>query len=348
MRPKLKPLAQQVIVITGATSGIGLSTARAAASRGASLVLAARNEAALKTICHDLSGKGAQVEYVVADVGVQADVEKIALAAAKRFGGFDTWVNNAGVTIFGKATEVSVEDQRRLFETDYWGVVYGSLAAVDHLSAKPGGGALINVGSVLGDVAAPFQGPYSAAKHAVHGYTAALRIELQRDRAPVSVTLIRPGAVDTPNKDNARSYLGAPWRNPPPVYAAPLVAQAILYAAEHPVRQLTIGGLAAAMTLAAAAAPPIADRVIGWFIPTFSQDRSEQARPKRTSNLHQPGQDLRERAWYPKVREQSLATTAQMRPAATLGVLGAAAGIAVACFVIGRRLRDAAERDDTL
>lgn len=338
MRAKLKPLAEQVIVITGATSGIGLSTARAAAARGARLVLAARNETALKTVCHDLASKGCDVEYVVADVGRQVDVEKIALAAAKRFGGFDTWVNNAGVTIYGELTEVTIEDHRRLFETNYWGVVYGSLAAADHLARRAGGGVIVNVGSVLGDMAVPLQGAYSASKHAVHGFTAALRMELLRDKKPVSVTLIRPGAVDTPYKDNARTYGEAPWRNPQPVYAAPLVAQAILYAAEHRVRQITIGGLAGGLTAAAALIPGLAERLAAWLVPLLSVDRTGQPGAKRVSNLHQPGQDLRERAWYPQVREQSLATAAQMRPAATVGMMSAAAGLILTAFLVGRKL----------
>lgn len=340
MRATLKPLAEQVIVITGATSGIGLSTARAAAARGARLVLAARNEQALKTVAHDLASKGAEVESVVADVGVQTDVERIALAAAKRFGGFDTWINNAGVTIYGEVDQVSITDHRRLFETNYWGVVYGSLAALDHLKRRPGGGAIINVGDMLGDAPAPMQGAYSASKHAVHGFTSALRMELMRDKTPVSVTLVRPGAIDTPHKDNARSYQDAPWRNPAPVYAAPLAAQAILYAAEHPVRQMNVGGLAGGMTFLSRVLAPLSEPITAWLLPRLSRDDSGMSGPKPPSNLHAPGQDLRERAWYPNVREQSLATAAQMRPAATAGVVAGVAALAIACFLVGRKLRD--------
>ena len=140
MTLKLKPLDRQVVVITGATSGIGLSTARAAAARGATLMLAARNEEALKSVCDDLASKGAKTAYVVADVGVEADVRAIAAAAVARFGGFDTWVNDAGVSIFGEIAQTPIEDQRRLFETNYWGVVYGSLIAVEHFRERPGGG----------------------------------------------------------------------------------------------------------------------------------------------------------------------------------------------------------------
>jgi NADP-dependent 3-hydroxy acid dehydrogenase YdfG len=342
MRPRLKPLGEQVIVITGATSGIGLSVARAAAGRGAGLVLAARNEAALKTVCNDLSAKGAKVAYVVADVGVRADVGRIADTAIERFGGFDTWINNAGVGLYGALAEVTVEDHRRLFETDYWGVVYGSEAAVAHLKDRSGGGAVINLGSLLGDLPAPLQGPAAAAKHAVRAFTATLRMETARARVPVSVTLIRPGAVDTPMIENARSYLETPWSAPAPVYAAPLVAQTILYAAEHPVRQMTIGGMTAAAALFGRVFPGLAELAASRLSPRIAPAAPDGS--KKLDNLHQPGRDLRERAWRAKVREQSIVVAAQMRPAAAAGLALAALGAALGCLILGRRLRGRSSR----
>ena len=206
---KLKPLARQVVVITGATSGIGLSTARAASAKGARVVLAARNEEALKAVEADLKSKGANVVHVVADVGRESDVRRIAETAITAFGGFDTWVNNAGVSIVGPLTETSVEDHRRLFETNYWGVVNGSLVAVEHFRTRAGGGALINIGSVLGDLAIPLQGAQAAAKHAVRVFTDTLRMELADERAPVSLTLIKPSAIDTPIDNHTRNLTGA-------------------------------------------------------------------------------------------------------------------------------------------
>jgi short-subunit dehydrogenase len=335
---KLKPLARQVVVITGATSGIGLSTARAAAQRGASLVLAARNEQALKTICEDLTHKGAKVAYVVADVGVEADVGRIADEAVARFGGFDTWVNNAGVSIFGMTTDTPLEDQRRLFDTNYWGVVYGSLAAVAHFRSREGGGALINVGSVLGDMALPQRGAYCASKHAVKGFTNALRMELMEQRAPVSLTLIKPSAVDTPFKDHARNLTGAPVRSPPPVYATPLVAQAILYAAEHRVRELTVGSGGLLLTVMGLLAPLATEPLLAWSTPALSREPAG-ARRATGDNLHRPGPDLRERAFYRNVHETSLYSSAQMRPATSLGLALAAGAAAVFAFKLGGRRR---------
>jgi short-subunit dehydrogenase len=337
-------LSHQAIVITGATSGIGLSTARAAAARGARLVLTARNEAALKAVCDELTGKGASVVYAVADVADQAALRGVADLAVARFGGFDTWVNNAGVSMFGAITDTPIEDQRRLFETNYWGVVHGSLIAVEHFKTRAGGGALINMGSALGDVAVPLQGTYSASKHAVKAFTNALRMELQAERAPVSVTLIKPAAIDTPSKDHARNLTGAAVRNPPPVYATPLVAQAVLYAAEHPVRALTVGAGGQALAVIDALAPFITEALLGWIVPGLSRDRSVRRRAF-ADNLHQAGQDLRERSFQGSVRETSLYATAQMRPKTTIA-LAVLAGLAASAFLrlgVGRDRRSRRE-----
>ena len=165
---KLRPLSEQTIVIMGASSGIGLATAREAARRGARLVLMARSEDALLELQNEMDEVGAQVVVVCGDVGNLQDVRRAALMAVESFGGFDTWINIAGVSIFGELMKVPLEDHRKLFETNYWGVVHGSQVAVDHLRSE--GGALITVGSVVSDRAIPLQGSYSASKAAVKGY----------------------------------------------------------------------------------------------------------------------------------------------------------------------------------
>ncbi|WP_139319871.1 SDR family NAD(P)-dependent oxidoreductase, partial [Serratia marcescens] len=132
MNCMLKPVGEQTIVITGATSGIGLVTARKAARRGAKLVLFARNEAALNTLCEELRQHGDLAVAVAGDVGNLEDLQRAAAKAVETYGGFDTWINNAGVSIFGPASAVPLDDQRKLFDTNYWGVVHGSLVAADH------------------------------------------------------------------------------------------------------------------------------------------------------------------------------------------------------------------------
>ena len=233
----LKPLDQQVIVITGATSGIGLATARAAAKAGARLVLAARSANDLATVAREL---GSHVATVVADVADPAAVAHLADTARAHFGGIDTWVNNAGVGMWGRLEQGNLADFKRLYDTNFWGVVNGSLEAIKHL--RPYGGALINLGSVLSDVPLPIEGMYASSKHAVKAFTNALRMELDAEHAPIAVTLIKPAAINTPFPAHARNYLAEQPKLPQPVYAPEEVAHAILHAATHPVRNVYVGG----------------------------------------------------------------------------------------------------------
>src|SRR4051794_29374648 len=253
MRVHLKPVEDQIIVITGATSGIGLATAKMAARRGARLVLVGRDEKALRDIETEIRRDGGEAIFVVADVADEEAMMAVAETALREFGGFDTWVNNAGVSIYGKVEETSMEDHHRVFDTNYWGVVIGSRIAATHLRRH--GGALINIGSVLSDRAIPLQTAYCASKHAVKGFTDGLRMELEADGAPVSVTLIKPGAIDTMFEEHARSLTGSEPFNPPPPYAPEVVARAILHAAGHPVRDLVVGSMGKLMSLSEKLAP---------------------------------------------------------------------------------------------
>jgi short-subunit dehydrogenase len=292
MKMQLKPLSEQVIVITGASSGIGLTTARTAARNGARLVLASRNAPALEQLADELVAQGAHAIAVPADVGIYEDVENIARAAIDRFGGFDTWINNAGVSIYGKIEDVRLEDQRRLFDTNFWGVVHGCRAAVPQLRAR--GGAIINMGSEVSDIAIPLQGIYSASKHAVKGFTDALRLELEKEGAPISVTLIKPAAIDTLFVRHAMNYLEVEPKLPPPVYAPELVADATLFAAENPRRDIYVGGAARLAATGNYYAPRLMDRLLERFMFT-QQKTAEPARDRRENALYQPGLALRER-----------------------------------------------------
>ena len=329
MGVQLKKLNEQVIVITGASSGIGLVTARMAAKAGARLVLAARSEEALRQLTDEIKDAGGEAIFVVADVGREEDVREIADAALHRFGGFNTWVNNAGVSIYGKLSEVPVEDLRHLFETNFWGVVYGSLAAARHLRGR--GGAIINIGSTLSDRAIPIQGMYSASKHAVKGFTDALRMELEADGAPVSVTLIKPGAIDTPYPHHAKNYMEAEPTVPPPVYAPEVVAEAILHCAEHPERDVFAGGGGKAISMTEKYAPRLTDKVMEWTM-TEMQKSDEPPRPREDNGLDRPSGQLEERGGgHAYVAETSLYTKASLHPVLTTAlVLGA--GLAIAAL----------------
>jgi short-subunit dehydrogenase len=327
MKIRLKKLPEQVIVITGATSGIGLTTARRAAQRGAKLVLAARNEDALKQLVQELAKQGREAAYAVADVGVEEDVRNVAQIAIDRFGGFDTWVNNAGISIFGRNEDVSLKDQRRLFDTNFWGVVHGSLVALEHLKQR-GGGAIINLGSEVSDRAIPLQGMYSASKHAVKGFTDSLRLELEAENVPVSVTLIKPAAVDTMFIEHAKNYMDVEPRLPPPIYAPEVAADAILHAAENIKRDIFIGAAAKLVSSGAHHAPRLLDQYMKRFM--FGQQESDvPTRDRSQHSLYVSGSDLQERQGYPgHVFESSMYTTASMHPKTALALL-AGAGLAL-------------------
>lgn len=327
MKIRLKKLRDQTLVITGASSGIGLVTARLAANRGARVVLNARNEEALRSVADDINRTGGNASYVVGDVGNLDDVKKIAAVAVQQFGAFDTWINNAGVTIYGPVLDQMLEDHRRLFETNYWGVVHGSMVACEHLRAR--GGALINVGSVLSDRAIPLQGTYCATKHAMKGYTDALRMELQKEGIPISVTLIKPSAIDTPYTAHAKNLLTTEPLNPPPVYAPETVAEAILHCAEHPSRDVVIGGGGRVLCESAHHAPQLLDT----FMELTMFDLQKSGEPRlngRSDSLHSPGEDGKERGDYSgHVAESSVYTKAALHPFIA-GALIAGIGLAVA------------------
>jgi len=328
MKPRLRKLEDQVLVITGASSGIGLVTARMAAARGARLVLAARNEEALRQVSEEIRGQGGAAVHVVADVGSERDVRQIARAAQERFGGFDTWVNNAGIGIFGPILEGRLADCRRLFETNFWGMVYGSLEAARHLWQR--GGAIINVGSVVSDRVVPLQGLYSSSKHAVKGFTDALRMELEVAGAPISVSLIKPNSIDTPFRQHARNYMAEEPSLPPPVYAPHLVAEAILHCAETPQRDVIVGGGGKFISTLGQLAPRVADKMMETK--AFRKREKVPGQPARHPEgaLDAPGFGLQERGAYPgHVRETSLYTQAAMHPLLT-GALLFGVGMAMA------------------
>jgi NADP-dependent 3-hydroxy acid dehydrogenase YdfG len=329
-RVNLKPLAQQVVVLTGGTSGIGLTTARLLAEQGAKLFLIARNEDALRTVQADIRAGGGQAEYAVADVSDHAALKPAADAAIDAFGGFDTWINDAGAFIYGRLDQVTLEDQRRLFDVTYWGVVHGTLIAAEQL--KRTGGAIINVGSILGEIAIPYQGTYCAAKFAVKGFTEAFRREAEAERQPISLTLIKPAAINTPYTDHARNRMGSRGtRNPPPAYDPHLVARAIAHACVTPVRDLTIGG---AGGIALVIGNIMAPRFMDWISARAGHASMTTKNPgdkAQRDNLYDPREDLAfNSSLRPFTRKTSLALEVQLHPRVTVAALAGVAAFAAA------------------
>jgi short-subunit dehydrogenase len=289
MSVSLKPLNEQVIVITGASSGIGLCTAETAAKKGANVVLAARSGDTLDEVVERINSaapSGGQAISVICDVSKRPQVEHLAQQAVSRFGRIDTWVNNAGLAIYGRLDEVTDQDSRRLFDINFWGVVYGSLVAMPHLKRQ--GGALINLGSEVSEAVVPILGMYVASKHAVKGFTDALRIETEKlDKACVSITLIQPTAVDTPFDEHAKNYMDKQADLPDMGMIDPQkVANAILRAATKPTRSIKVGAMSKVNTFVAKNLPSVAERMAAKQVPELQRDEPAK---DREGTLYVPG-----------------------------------------------------------
>jgi len=282
---KHQPLNKQVIVITGATSGIGLCTALLAAERGAHVVLIGRSSEVLNEVVHLIIGDGGSAHAICLDVTDRPGVDRAVQEVLQIHGRIDTWVNNAGVAIYGRLDEVDEQDSRRMFDINFWGLVNGSLAALPVLLASRG--VLVNVGSEASDAVIPLQGMYSATKHAVKGFTDALRVEQEQvDGSPVSIVLIQPTAVNTPYPQHARSYLDKEPKLPSPLIDPHRVAEAILDAAEKGGRAVKVGAMSHLDTTMSKLLPRLADRMAALQVKR--QEHDERPRdPEGT--LFKPG-----------------------------------------------------------
>lgn len=329
---KLKPLNQQTVVITGASSGIGLATARRAARAGAAVVMVARNAEALEQAAASIRSEGGRAAVCVEDIANESWAERVGEVATREFGGFDSWVNDAAVALYGELETISLEEHRRVFDVGYFGTVAGSMYAAKALRTR-GGGALINVGSVLSERAIPLQGPYVAMKHAVLGFTETLRMELERDDAAVSVTLIKPNGIDTPYPEHARNKMDKPAAIPPILYDPELVAKAICFACATPKRELLVGGQGFMLTKFGNLFPGVTDVIMEQFMGEAAQTSKVPPQPGADDNLFEPRDDGRTRSnQNNRVRKTSLALEAQMHPATTAAV---GVGLAAATAAIG-------------
>ena len=312
MKIKLKSVPDQVIVITGASSGIGLATARMAVKRGARVVVAARQHEALLQLEDELNAMGRCAVAVTADVTKTEDVHRISEKALQAFGGFDTWVNNAGASVYGLLREVPIEEEQAVFDVNFWGSVRGMKEAVAHLRKK--GGAIINVGSEVSDHAIPLQGAYAASKHAVKAYTDAFRLEVEKEKFPISFTLVKPTGIATPFFEHAANHMAMEPIAPSVLYSPEVVAEAILYASENPVRDFLVGETAVLNSLVGRFTPSLSDRVMKATAFTGQQD-SRPPKPGAHQTLKHPSGALQERGDFDAtVMEASLYNKLAMAP----------------------------------
>ncbi|WP_306209590.1 SDR family oxidoreductase [Actinoplanes sp. RD1] len=256
-----KPVSEQVVVLTGASSGIGRATALAFAAEGARVVCAARTTRALDTLVERIRADGGTAIAVPTDVADAAAVQALAKVAEQQYGRVDTWVNNAAVGVWGRVEDITDEEFDRVMRVNFHGQVHGVHAALPALR-RGGGGVIVGVASVEGVRAVPLHAPYTASKFALRAFYDCLRMELAQEGAPIAVTTILPASIDTPFFEHARSKLGTMVKPPPPVYAPEVVAASIVYAAAHPRREIPVGGAAVGFFLAQRFSPALTDALM--------------------------------------------------------------------------------------
>ena len=323
---RLKPIDQQVVVVVGASSGIGRETARRFAKRGAKLVVSARSQPGLASLVAEIQGEGGVVTAIPADVAECAQVNAVAERAIEAYGRLDTWVHLAAVSVYAPFEQTTPEEFRRIIDVNLLGQVYGAMAALPHLR-RVGRGALIHVSSVEARRALPLQSAYAASKHGMEGFLEALRLELQHEGVPISVTNILPASINTPLFNKARTKLGVKPAGMPPIYQPGLVAESILYAAEHPTRDLIVGGAGQAILLLQRLCPRLADAYLRRT--GFARQRTQEpkAADAPDSLLHPlPGEERIEGDFHDQAKARSIYTWFARHPGVKRALGGAAAG----------------------
>jgi NAD(P)-dependent dehydrogenase (short-subunit alcohol dehydrogenase family) len=282
----LKPIAQQVVVVIGASSGIGRETALQFARRGAKIVVSARSEAGLLSLIDEIKLSGGEAIYVIADVSSYQQVKAIADKAIAAYGRIDTWVNAAATGVLATFDAITAEEFQRVVDVNLMGQVYGAMVALPYLK-REGRGALIHISSMEGRRSLPLQSPYSAAKHGLEGFLESLRVELQHEGVPISVTSILPSVINTPFYNKVKTKLGVKPTGIPPYYNPNLVADAILYTAENPTRDFIVGDVGKVLDVMQRVSPSLVDRLlvlIGFSGQRTSEVKSEEA----PDNLYKP------------------------------------------------------------
>jgi short-subunit dehydrogenase len=279
-----RALRQAVVVITGASSGIGRATAEAFARRGSTLVLAARRETALHEAARRCEELGGRALVIPTDVANEGAVKELARRAIEELGRIDVWVNNAAVSLFARFEEAPSEAYRRVIETNLFGYIHGARAVLPYFREQ-GSGVLINNASVFGMMGAPYLSAYITSKFAIRGLGECLRAELL-DVPDIHISTIMPASIDTPIFQQAANYTGTAVKPLRPLYRPERVAQAIVTCAEKPQREVMVGNAGRLMTVMHAASKPLYEQMIARQVATdHFQDVSA---PPSLGNLFEP------------------------------------------------------------
>ncbi|MFJ4481256.1 SDR family oxidoreductase [Streptomyces longwoodensis] len=281
-----KDTSGRVVVVTGASGGVGRATARAFAARGDRVALLARGREGLAAAADDVRRAGGEALVVPVDTADAQAVEDAAQQVVDAFGRIDVWVNNAFTGIFAPFTEITPDEYRRVTEVTYLGYVFGTRAALRHMLPRDRG-TIVQVGSALAYRGVPLQSAYCGAKHAIQGFNESLRCELLHDRSRVRTTMVQMPALNTPQFDWVLDRMPRRSRPVAPVYQPEVAARAIVHAAGHPRRrEYWVGGSTAATLLANAVVPGLLDHYLGRT--GYDSQQEEGESPTRDGNLWSP------------------------------------------------------------
>jgi NAD(P)-dependent dehydrogenase (short-subunit alcohol dehydrogenase family) len=317
-----RPVREQVIVVAGASSGIGRATARLAGERGARTVVSGRNEEALAAAVAEIEAAGADALAVRAEATSESDAESLCARAVERFGRIDTFVNSVMVSVYAEVERLDAEELRRVLDVNFLGRVLSYRAALPHLKAS--GGTFIDVNSALAYRGIPLQAAYCASKAAARTFFESARVELEREGSGVDLCLVLPGAMNTPQFDRARQKLGLQPQPVPPIYQPELTAAAILHCCERPERELPVAWGAQKLLWGQKLSPRAGDLVLrrtGWRDQTTGEPKPLDSPDNLWETL--PGDAGAHGRFSGRSRSSSAWTEARLR----LGKMGSIAAV---------------------
>jgi NAD(P)-dependent dehydrogenase (short-subunit alcohol dehydrogenase family) len=331
---------QRVVVVSGASGGVGRAVAREFAARGDRVALFARGEEGLTATAEDVRAAGGEALPLVVDVAEPDAVERAATEVEEKFGPVDVWVNNAFVGALAPVTDLTAEEFRRITEVTYLGYVYGTQAALRRMLPRDRG-TIVQVGSALAYRGIPLQSAYCGAKHAIKGFHESVRCELLHAKANVHTTMVQLPAMNTPQFSWMRSTMPRRPQPVPPIYQPETAAEAVLYAAEHPHRrEYWVGGSTVGTIVGNRFAPRLLDRYLART--GFKAQQTDEPRGPGAGNMWRPGDTETDHGAHGRFDEQAHGRSAQVwvsRHRGPLAGVGAAAAGVLTAVLLRRSAR---------